>query len=269
MVRRSATLVLLISCILCVPASTRASPSELPVASPSWTATATLYNLSQGRWVQSTTAEILDTIRGVLVFHSTSTAWKGATAVMQIRHVTWQGWHLVTMPPILTVKMTPVAARVGDLTFAAAVQLPLTLPIYYARAVFILTRGSLRWQVARLLNVRGRQNPSPEIPTLSVKEADTFCARQPHLRGLAYDINVRGYVVRDDNWDGGGPEPGLVLDKLQPVNWTRFPPVPEGHGIEFGALGGPATGSRAILRGTLFCDRGVAWTFSLGIFGTR
>lgn len=241
-----------------VPAA-RAAP-----ATSSWTATATLYRSVHGKWVQTSTADVLDNLRGVLVLRSSGAEPAGVSALMEIHHVTWQGWHLVEMPPTVSVRMHRLAPDRASMTYAASVRLPVLLPLEYSRVRFLVSGKGLHIQVTKVLRVDAQLGSSAGVPVLAVPQAIAFCRRRPRLRGLPYGVDVKGYVVRDDDWGGAGPVPGVILDRPARVHWAFPRPTAENaHVIPFYALGGPQSGQWTTLRGALGCDRGTAMAYAI------
>jgi hypothetical protein len=53
--------------------------------------------------------------------------------------------------------------------------------------------------------------------------------------------------------------PTILLDKPRPVDWTKWPPVAAGEGIEFGTIGDSPSNRWVTTRGSFFVIAAVSW----------
>jgi hypothetical protein len=109
-------------CIPAIAATLTLSIASLPLSGPalavtrstSTSAIARLYSQTQGHWKPASRINSLEEMSGVFTVHGNVFTGNGASARMELRHLSWQGSRKIIMPPTVTVTMKPISTAGED-----------------------------------------------------------------------------------------------------------------------------------------------------------
>jgi hypothetical protein len=209
-------------------------------AGSEWTASASLFTLSHGKWRPATSVQSLGELRGELTVRGQGAAGSSVKATMQVMHLSWEGFKKVVLPPTVSMRMQRSQVSRGTAVFTVDVQMPTLLPVYWSIVRFTVSDGHSRVEVRSGVMVGGPARRA-SFNTLSVPQAHAFCAARPPLRSLPYAVYLHGYFVPIITM-GDGPSGGIVLDRPRHVSASILRDRSYAHGVFVRGLGLPREG---------------------------
>lgn len=254
-----------------IAAALALSIASLPLSGPalavtrstSTSATAKLYWHTHGHWKLASRINSLEEMRGVFTVHGNVFAGNGASARMELRHLSWQGSRKIIMPPTVTMTMKRISTAGEEATFAATVRIPTLLPVYWALVQFEAVAGHTRAQATTGVMI-GARGPRTSANTLTVAQAAHFCSTRPRLSNLKYAVYLRGYFVGLAT-RGDGPGAGIILDRPRHVTSQILLQRTYPHGIKTGGMSLPKNKTWVTQLGALDCSNGVADWFAVDV----
>jgi hypothetical protein len=158
----------------------------------------------------------LGELRGVLNVRGQGLSGESVTAIMQMMHLSWQGYTKVILPPAVSARMRRTSVSPGTAVYTVEVQVPALLPTEWSLVRFTVSDGRRRAQVSTGLMV-GWPARQTHFNTLTVPKAFAFCAAHSPVPYLSYAVYLHGYFEPIDTGGGSGPPLGIALDRPRPV----------------------------------------------------